>query len=87
MAEDVGKWLEGLKLGRYAEVFVENGVDLRALPHLSEHDLKDLGVLLGHRQILLAAIVSLQEQERALELFEDMEATGWIEEAQATLRI
>ncbi len=45
--------------------FVENGVDLRALPHPSEDDLKELGVLLGHRRILLAAIASLQDQERA----------------------
>ncbi len=65
MAHDVGEWLEGLELGKYAEAFVENGVDLRALPHLSEDDLKELGVLLGHRRILLAAIQSLQDQERA----------------------
>ncbi len=63
MAHDVGEWLEGLELGKYAEAFVENGVDLRALPYLSEDDLKELGVLLGHRRILLAAIASLQNQE------------------------
>ncbi len=64
MEHDIGEWLEGLRLGKYAEVFVENGVDLRALPHLSEDDLKELGVLLGHRRILLAAIQSLQERAR-----------------------
>ena len=65
MAHDVGEWLEGLELGTYAEVFVENGVDLRALLHLSEDDLKELGVLLGHRRILLSAIASLRDQEGA----------------------
>ncbi len=65
MAHDIGAWLEELGLSKYAEAFVENGVDLRALPHLSEGDLKDLGVLLGHRRILLAAIASLQDPERA----------------------
>ena len=65
MAHDIGEWLEGLGLGKYAEAFVENGVDLRALPHLNEDDLKELGVLLGHRRILLTAIQSLQDQERA----------------------
>ncbi len=64
MATDIREWLEGLELGEYAEAFVENGVDLRALPHLSEDDLKELGVLLGHRRILLAAIQSLQERAR-----------------------
>ncbi len=38
MAHDIGEWLEGLGLVKYAEAFVENGVDLRALPHLSEDD-------------------------------------------------
>ena len=64
MEHDTGAWLEGLGLGEYAEAFAKNGVDLRALPHLSEDDLKELGVLLGHRRILLAAIQSLQDRER-----------------------
>ncbi len=49
MAEDIAQWLDRLGAGKYAEAFVENGVDLRALPHLSEDDLKELGVLLGCR--------------------------------------
>ncbi len=65
MAHDIGEWLEGLGLGKYAGAFVENGVDLRSLPHLSEADLKELGVLLGHRRIMLAEIASLQDQKRA----------------------
>ena len=32
------------------------GALFRALPHLTDHDLKDIGVLLGHRRIMLAAI-------------------------------
>ena len=63
MVHDIGTWLAELELGKYVEVFVENGVDLRALPHLTEDDLRELGVLLGHRRILLAAIASLQDQE------------------------
>jgi len=65
MAYDVDEWLEGLGLGEYAEAFVENGVNLRSLPHLSEADLKELGVLLGHRRIMLAEIASLQDQKHA----------------------
>src|SRR5262249_16327506 len=34
----------------------ENGITVVALPHLSDQDLKDIGVLLGHRRIMLAAI-------------------------------
>ena len=31
MAQDVGDWLDGLELGKYAEAFAENDVDHRAL--------------------------------------------------------
>ncbi len=59
-----------LRLEKYAETFAENGVDLHSLPHLTEQDLKDLGVLLGHRRVLLSAIEVLSgdgimEQEEA----------------------
>ncbi|MCP4009405.1 MAG: tetratricopeptide repeat protein [Proteobacteria bacterium] len=54
-------WLTNLRLEQYSELFAENGIDLRALPHLTEQDLKDLGILLGHRRVLLAAIRVLTE--------------------------
>jgi hypothetical protein len=31
MAQDIGAWLEGLGLGKYAEAFAKNGVDLARL--------------------------------------------------------
>ena len=43
-------WLEELGLGKYARRFAENGIDFSVLGHLSDQDLKDLGVLLGHRR-------------------------------------
>ena len=54
-------WLNGLGLGKYSKVFAENDVDLRALPHLNGADLQELGVSLGHRKIMLAAIAELRE--------------------------
>ncbi len=53
--QDIVNWLKKLGIGEYAQAFAENGVDMRALRHLTEQDLKDLGVLLGHRRIILAA--------------------------------
>jgi hypothetical protein len=50
-------WLEELGMSEYAQRFAENGVSV--LPHLTDHDLKDIGVLLGHRRIMLAAISQL----------------------------
>src|SRR5687768_12023027 len=61
MSEALERWLAELGLGRYAEIFRKNDVDLQALPHLTETDLRELGVSLGHRRILLAAIAGLRE--------------------------
>ena len=54
--QQIADWLEKLGLGQYAQSFAENGIDVSVLPHLTEQDLKDLGVLLGHRRKMLVAI-------------------------------
>ncbi len=43
MARDIDQWLEGLDLGRYAEAFADNEIDLDALPYITEEDLKEIG--------------------------------------------
>lgn len=53
---DIRQFLEALDLGQYSTVFVENEIDVRDLPELSEVDLKDLGLPLGPRRRILAAI-------------------------------
>ena len=58
--QTVDDWLSNLGLDKYVAAFVENDVDLRALPHVTEADLQELGVSLGHRKIILAAIKELQ---------------------------
>jgi class 3 adenylate cyclase/tetratricopeptide (TPR) repeat protein len=64
MSEDVTKWLEALGLGKYVDVFVENDVDLHTLPVLTEDDLKELGLSLGHRRALQKAIATLLEDDQ-----------------------
>ncbi len=59
--QSIEDWLNGLGLGRYTETFAANDVDFRALPHLNSADLRELGVSLGHRKIMLAAISELRE--------------------------
>ena len=59
--QQIADWLEKLGLGQYAQRFAENGINVAALPHLSDQDLKDIGVLLGHRRIMLAAIGKLAD--------------------------
>jgi class 3 adenylate cyclase len=46
-------------MSEYAQRFAENGIGIAALRHLTDQDLKAIGVLLGHRRIMLAAIAEL----------------------------
>ena len=54
--QEIADWLKKLGMSEYSQRFVDNGINLAALPHLTDQDLKDIGVLLGHRRIILAAI-------------------------------
>ncbi|KAB2847557.1 MAG: adenylate/guanylate cyclase domain-containing protein, partial [Hyphomicrobiaceae bacterium] len=56
---DVATWLAGLGLEKYAGVFAANEIDLAALPHLTENDLKELGLPIGPRRKVMAAIATL----------------------------
>jgi class 3 adenylate cyclase/tetratricopeptide (TPR) repeat protein len=55
----IADWLRSLGLGQYTQSFVDNGVDISVLCDLTDQDLKDLGVLLGHRRKILRAISEL----------------------------
>jgi class 3 adenylate cyclase/predicted ATPase len=55
----IGAWLASLGMSEYAERFTQNGIDVSVLRHLTDQDLKDIGVLLGHRRKMLAAINEL----------------------------
>jgi class 3 adenylate cyclase len=57
--QQIVDWLEKLGMSEYAQRFAENGIGIAALRHLTDQDLKEIGVLLGHRRIMLAAISEL----------------------------
>jgi SAM (Sterile alpha motif) domain-containing protein len=63
--QQIADWLEKLGMSEYAQRFAENGVDVSVLPHLTDQDLKDIGVLLGHRRKILAAIAKLEDTSTA----------------------
>ena len=62
--QQIAGWLEKLGMSEYAQRFAENGIDLSVLPDLTDQDLKDIGVLLGHRRKLLRAIAELSGVEK-----------------------
>src|SRR6516225_2781164 len=55
----ITEWLASIGLSEYAQRFADNAIDLSVVRDLTEQDLKDLGVLLGHRRRILRAIVEL----------------------------
>ena len=62
---DVGAWLRGLGLGQYETAFRESEIDAEVLPDLTDSDLNQLGLPLGHRKRLLKAIAALGTGETA----------------------
>ena len=55
----IAEWLEKLGMSEYASRFAENDIDTSILRDLTDQDLKELGVLLGHRRKMLRAIAEL----------------------------
>ena len=53
-------WLAQIGLERYAAAFARNDIDVAVLPHLTDADLDKIGVSLGHRRKILAAIAGLR---------------------------
>jgi class 3 adenylate cyclase len=56
MSDDLRHWLQRIGLEQYAETFTANDIDLELLPELSDEDLKELGLSLGHRRRLQRAL-------------------------------
>ena len=44
--KEISDWLEKLGMSEYAQRFAKNGINVAALPHLTDQDLKEIGVLL-----------------------------------------
>jgi class 3 adenylate cyclase len=60
---DIAVWLHDLGLECYEQAFRENDIASAVLPELTDQDLKDLGVSLGHRRLLLKAIRALADDQ------------------------
>ena len=57
--QQIADWLNALGLEQYAQCFAENDIDVSVLRHLTDDDLEKIGVSLGHRRKILAAIAEL----------------------------
>ena len=57
--QQIAEWLAKIGLERYAAAFVDNDIDMSVLSYLTDADLEKIGVSLGHRRKLLAAIAEI----------------------------
>ena len=65
--QQIADWLQNIGLGQYAQRFAENDITFAILPHLTDQDLKELGVTsLGHRRQLLLAIAEISRVQKGL---------------------
>jgi class 3 adenylate cyclase len=58
--QSIEDWLAKIRLERYAAAFANNDIDVAVLPHLTGADLEKVGVSLGHRRKILAAIAEVR---------------------------
>jgi len=57
--QQITDWLKSLGMSEYAERFAESDIDTSVLHDLTDQDLKELGVSLGHRRKMLRAIAEI----------------------------
>ena len=57
--QQIADWLKKLGMSEYVQRFADNDIDASVLSELTDQDLKDLGVSLGHRRKMLHAIRDL----------------------------
>jgi class 3 adenylate cyclase/predicted ATPase len=69
--QPIAEWLTKIGLERYAGAFADNDIDSSVLRYLTDADLEKIGVSLGHRRKILAAIsevAGVTTPERAAEV-------------------
>ena len=64
--QQIADWLKTIGMSEYAERFAENDIDTSVLRDLTDQDLKELGVSLGHRRKMLRAIAELNDTPAAV---------------------
>jgi hypothetical protein len=60
--QQIADWLSALGLSEYVQHFADNGIDFSVLPDLTDQDLKEIGIIHGHRRKILPAIAKIQAE-------------------------
>ena len=59
--QDLVAWLAEIGLEQYSSIFLDDDIDLHILPEITDLDLKELGISIGHRRKILAAARKLAD--------------------------
>ena len=59
MDTELRAWLDRLGLSQYAKTFEEHDIDLDVLPDLTDQELSEIGVSLGHRKRILKSVAAI----------------------------
>jgi class 3 adenylate cyclase/predicted transcriptional regulator len=87
---DLKLWLQSLGLEKYGEVLADHDVDLNVVSDLSDQDLQELGLSLGHRRKFMAAAAKLRsvptsQQDTAAQMAPAGQASPLVERRQVTV--
>jgi hypothetical protein len=80
VVQPIAEWLANVGLERYAPAFADNDIDVSVLPHLTDADLEKIGVSLGHRRKILAAVADTRTEPKRRETAERRQLTDMLSE-------
>ena len=73
-SDGIAGFLEGIGLSQLIETFDAQDIDMSVLPMLDQSDLKELGLTIGQRKKLTAALAALKEAAPSSKVPEGAEA-------------
>ena len=78
--QPIAELLANIGVERYAPAFADNDIDVSVLPHLTDADLEKIGVSLGHRRKILAAVADTITEPKRRETAERRQLTDMLSE-------
>jgi hypothetical protein len=80
VVQPIAEWLANIGVEQYAPAFADNDIDVSVLPHLTDADLEKIGVSLGHRRKILAAVADTRTEPKRRETAERRQLTDMLSE-------
>jgi len=76
--QPIAEWLANIGVERCAPAFAGKDIDVSVLPHLPDAELEKIGVSLGHRRKILAAVADTITEPKRRETAERLQLTDML---------